>query len=122
MPSARIVTCVQRGKDQNHRYSGPDWLDNSGRETALVSNSIQVVESRRMLSKINPPATRIRKVLKALLPTRSRGFGAALAVSLLSLLQSPVLQAAWELNMPQGVTEISRTTYDLHMLIIWICV
>jgi len=27
-----------------------------------------------------------------------------------------------ELNMPQGVTEISRSIYDLHMLIFWICV
>jgi len=31
-------------------------------------------------------------------------------------------EAAWELNMPVGVTEISRTVYDLHMLILWICV
>lgn len=30
--------------------------------------------------------------------------------------------AAWELNMPVGVTEISRQTYGLHMTIIWICV
>ncbi len=30
--------------------------------------------------------------------------------------------AAWELNMPVGVTEISRIVYDLHMLILWICV
>ena len=27
-----------------------------------------------------------------------------------------------ELNMTQGVTEISRSIYDLHMLIFWICV
>ncbi len=32
------------------------------------------------------------------------------------------LQAAWELNMPQGVTQISRETYDLHMQILWWCV
>src|SRR5690606_28769895 len=32
------------------------------------------------------------------------------------------LQAAWELNMPQGVTQISRDTYNLHMQIIWWCV
>ena len=75
-----------------------------------------------MLSKINTPATSFKKVLKALQPTRGRGLFAALAVSLLSLLQSPALQAAWELNMPQGITDISRSTYDLHMLIIWICV
>jgi len=32
------------------------------------------------------------------------------------------LQAAWDLNMPQGVTQISRDTYDLHMQILWWCV
>jgi cytochrome c oxidase subunit 2 len=32
------------------------------------------------------------------------------------------LQAAWELNMTQGVTQISRDTYDLHMQIFWWCV
>lgn len=32
------------------------------------------------------------------------------------------LQAAWELNMPRGVTQISRDTYDLHMQIFWWCV
>jgi len=31
-------------------------------------------------------------------------------------------QSAWELNMPQGVTGISHTIYDLHMLVLWICV
>ena len=30
--------------------------------------------------------------------------------------------AAWELNMPRGVTDTSNTVYDLHMLILWICV
>lgn len=35
---------------------------------------------------------------------------------------STQLQAAWELNMPRGVTEISRQTYDLHMIIFWVCV
>ena len=31
--------------------------------------------------------------------------------------------AAWdELNMPVGITEISRQTYSLHMIIFWICV
>ncbi|MDO9318203.1 MAG: cytochrome c oxidase subunit II [Gammaproteobacteria bacterium] len=32
------------------------------------------------------------------------------------------LQAAWELNMTRGVTQISRDTYDLHMQILWWCV
>ncbi len=30
--------------------------------------------------------------------------------------------AAWELNMPVGVTELSREIHGLHMLILWICV
>ena len=31
--------------------------------------------------------------------------------------------AAWDqLNLPKGVTPISRAVYDLHMLILWICV
>ena len=30
--------------------------------------------------------------------------------------------AEYGLNMPPGVTEISREVYDLHMLIFWICV
>ena len=32
------------------------------------------------------------------------------------------LQAAWELNMTQGVTQISRDTYDLHVQMLWWCV
>lgn len=30
--------------------------------------------------------------------------------------------AAWELNMPPGVTDITREVFGLHMLIFWICV
>jgi cytochrome c oxidase subunit 2 len=37
-------------------------------------------------------------------------------------LSSPALMAAWELNMPVGITGISRETYSLHMIIIWVCV
>jgi cytochrome c oxidase subunit 2 len=43
-------------------------------------------------------------------------FGMALLVSSGSAL------AAWDLNMPRGVTETSHIIYDLHMLILWICV
>ncbi len=35
---------------------------------------------------------------------------------------SPLARAAWELNMTQGVTEVSREVFGLHMLIFWICV
>lgn len=43
----------------------------------------------------------------------------------LSLVLGPLLmwsasaQAAWEVNMPRGVTQLSRETYDLHMLVFW---
>jgi len=30
--------------------------------------------------------------------------------------------ADWGLNMPQGVTELSKETYNLHMAIFWVCV
>jgi cytochrome c oxidase subunit 2 len=31
-------------------------------------------------------------------------------------------RADWAVNMPKGVTELSREIYDLHMIIFWICV
>lgn len=37
-------------------------------------------------------------------------------------LASTQLLAAWDMNMPEGITAISRETYRLHMLIIGICV
>jgi len=44
-----------------------------------------------------------------------------LAAVLPAVASSPA-HAAWELNMPRGVTELSAEIYDLHMLIFWICV
>lgn len=35
---------------------------------------------------------------------------------------STQLHAAWELNMPTGITELSHQIYDLHMTITWVCV
>ena len=29
--------------------------------------------------------------------------------------------AASQLNMPQGVTEVSQAAYDIHMVMMWIC-
>lgn len=43
-------------------------------------------------------------------------------VSTTLALTSPALMAAWELNMPEGITGISRETYSLHMIIVWVCV
>ncbi len=45
-----------------------------------------------------------------------------LLVALVLGLASPALLAAWDLNMREGITAISRETHSLHMLIFWICV
>jgi len=52
----------------------------------------------------------------------------ALFLSLLSLVVSLPLagsaaaeSAARQLNMPQGVTEVSQVAYDIHMIMMWIC-
>src|SRR5690606_13252629 len=56
-------------------------------------------------------------------PTSSLLRKSARAFLVLALvLTSPTLLAAWDFNMPVGVTEISRQTYGLHMTIFWICV
>ena len=47
---------------------------------------------------------------------------AALAASLPLLSLAGSAWAGWgELNMPEGVTEVSREVHGLHMLIFWIC-
>ncbi len=56
--------------------------------------------------------------------TFSKLFGrlsAALAGAL-SILFMSAAQAEYELNMPRGVTPISRDLYDLHMIVLWVCV
>jgi len=39
----------------------------------------------------------------------------------LLLAQAPA-RADWQLNLPPGATEISQRIYDMHMLVLWICV
>lgn len=45
-----------------------------------------------------------------------------------SFLSLPILglssaaKAEWALNMPEGVTDLSAETYDLHMMVFWWCV
>ncbi len=51
----------------------------------------------------------------------SRGAAAGLAIACTMLVTSGAM-AAWDLNLPVGVTPLSRDVYDLHMLILWICV
>ena len=45
-----------------------------------------------------------------------------LALSLIGLTLAGTANAEWGLNMPRGVTELSQETYELHMLIFWVCV
>ena len=51
----------------------------------------------------------------------ARGVARA-AAGLAALLPLGAAHAAWELNMPRGVTLISREAYDQHMLMLWWCV
>lgn len=44
------------------------------------------------------------------------------AAAVAACLPTGAALAAWELNMPVGVTELSRDIHGLHMLIFWICV
>lgn len=44
-----------------------------------------------------------------------------LFVMTLGLLATATARADWALNMPRGVTKLSAETYDLHMLIFYVC-
>jgi cytochrome c oxidase subunit II len=50
-----------------------------------------------------------------------RALRASVVVGLTLLASSPAM-AAWTLNLREGVTELSREIYGLHMLILWVCV
>ena len=54
--------------------------------------------------------------------TPGRGASSGIVVLILLALASTGALAAWDLNLPVGVTPISKIVYDLHMLILWICV
>ena len=43
-------------------------------------------------------------------------------LSLLGLLSASAANADWALNMPRGVTELSAETFELHMIVFWVCV
>ena len=51
-----------------------------------------------------------------------RGTAAGLAALAMTLATGSAFAAWDELNLPVGVTPISRDVYDLHMLMLWICV
>ena len=43
-------------------------------------------------------------------------------LSLLGLITASAAQAEWALNMPEGITELSAETHQLHMMVFWWCV
>jgi len=43
-------------------------------------------------------------------------------MSAIGLLFAGTASADWALNMPEGVTELSAETYELHMMVLWVCV
>lgn len=51
-----------------------------------------------------------------------KGLLSRLAVALGALTACSGAQAAWQLNLPPGVTSISRAAYDIHMMTLWVCV
>lgn len=53
--------------------------------------------------------------------TKMKAAWSGLAAVALSAVSTSAL-ADYALNMPVGVTDISREVYDLHMLILWVCV
>ncbi|MGR3913242.1 MAG: cytochrome c oxidase subunit II [Gammaproteobacteria bacterium] len=53
-------------------------------------------------------------------PARASALFAALA-ALILLAHAPLAAADWALNLPRGVTEISREVYAMHMMVLWIC-
>ena len=41
---------------------------------------------------------------------------------LIGLVMAGTASADWAVNMPEGVTDLSKATYDIHMLAFWVCV
>jgi cytochrome c oxidase subunit II len=59
----------------------------------------------------------------SVVPTKivKRALG-VLSAAVLAAMWSAPAAAAWTLNLREGVTELSREIYSLHMLILWVCV
>ncbi len=66
---------------------------------------------------------RVTDALRQSLP-RLSGLRQALMCALLLLFAGTAAAdpQRWQLNMAPGVTETSRAVYDLHMIILWVCV
>jgi cytochrome c oxidase subunit 2 len=54
--------------------------------------------------------------------SRAMGIRACRAFALLAVCSAGTAWADFELNLPVGVTTTSRDIYELHMLVLWVCV
>jgi len=80
----------------------------------------------------NASENAVKSICHPTIQRRKRSFFRALTVnyqmirksllSLLGLILTNAANADWALNMPRGITELSAETYDLHMLVFWVCV
>ncbi|RFA31182.1 cytochrome c oxidase subunit II [Alkalilimnicola ehrlichii] len=52
----------------------------------------------------------------------TKRLGARLGLGLGLLLAAGPAAASWGMNLTRGVTSLSQSVYDLHMLVLWICV
>ena len=50
------------------------------------------------------------------------GLAASLSAASLAQTSEGAHAPRWQLNMPEGVTALSREVYELHMLVFWVCV
>ncbi len=57
----------------------------------------------------------MRERFRRFIPSAVRGV-------IVFLLAIPAALADWEVNLMEGVTPISRDTFELHMIIFWVCV
>jgi len=63
-----------------------------------------------------------RSSLRAVLASAGAALSLSLSLSLSSFLLATPARADWGLNLPRGVSEISREVYDMHMMVLYICI
>lgn len=79
------------------------------------------VQRAGLVRPVGVPVVNDTGVLVVPMKMVKQAFGAISATALAALWSAPAA-AAWTLNLREGVTELSREIYGLHMLILWVCV
>jgi len=78
----------------------------------------------RFMSPLAPPAmapARAAQFIRAAFCRIERVAG-AVAATVAAWLFAPAAVADWEVNLPRGVSEISREVYAMHMMVLYICI